>query len=72
MTKPATRRQREWRRRQACGIKLLTVPVREYDMANAMIEAGLLTVGEALDSAALGRAASDVLSEWTRRWVEKA
>jgi len=70
MTKPATRRQREWRRRQACGIRLLQVPVAEYPLANAAIEAGLLSVAEAIDPAALARAASDVLAEWSRRWSE--
>jgi len=72
MSKPATRRQREWRRRQACGIRLLTVPVAEYPLANAAIEAGLLSVAEAINPAALARAASDVLAEWSRRWSENS
>ena len=67
-----TKRQREWRRRRACGIKLLRVPVLEAELAAAMIESGRLSVDEALDAAALARGASDLLGDFARRWAEKA
>lgn len=67
-----SRHQREWRRRRACNIRLLRVPVLETELAWAMIESGRLSAAEALDPAALTRAASEILAEWAASWTEKA
>jgi hypothetical protein len=65
-------RQRRWRQRRARGVRRLSVDVEADEFTVALIEAGRLTEDEALDPVEVGKAASDVLSEWSHRWLVDA
>src|SRR5690349_13670731 len=57
------RRQRRWRQRRATGVRVLAVPVDEYKLAIALIEAGRVDPVEAMSPSVLAREASDILAE---------
>jgi hypothetical protein len=50
------RKQRNYRKRQACGLAIVQVPVRQYELASALIASGRLTVSEALERRAVEHA----------------
>jgi hypothetical protein len=64
----AALRKRRLRDRQRRGAIVLRVEVDEAELALAMLRAGRLGESEALCRGELERAASEVLSDWSRRW----
>jgi hypothetical protein len=47
---------------------VLKVPVLEFETLQALLEAGLLTVGEALDRRRVEHAVGRVVVDWARQW----
>ena len=69
MSTPASRKkQRAYRKRQACGVAVLRVPVHEHALAEALIASGRLGPIETLSRPAIEAAVADIVAEWTRRW----
>lgn len=66
----AAERQRRWRRRRACGIAVVKVVIPTYETAEALIAAGRISVADALDRRAVGRALSEVIVDWSQHWRE--
>lgn len=64
-------RTRRYRARQRAGISILRVPVPDYDLIEAMIEAQRITVAGALDRKQVEHAAGEVLAEWASHWLQK-
>jgi hypothetical protein len=64
-----TRAVRAYRQRQAAGLAVLRVPVVEYDVVQALIEAKRLTVGQALDRTQVEHVVAEILHEWAQRWL---
>ena len=50
---------------------MLAVPVDEYKLAIALIEAGRVDPVEAMSPSVLAREASDILAELSRQWAQK-
>jgi hypothetical protein len=57
-----------YRARQRAGLVVLKVPVLEFETLQALLEAGLLTVGEALDRRRVEHAVGRVVVDWARQW----
>jgi hypothetical protein len=57
-----------YRARQRAGLVVLKVAVLEFETLQALLEAGLLTVGEALDRRRVEHAVGRVVVDWARQW----
>jgi hypothetical protein len=68
---PAALKKRRYRRRLRDGLVVLRVEVAECELAEAMIAAGRLSPGAAVDRSELEAAAAAVLTEWAARWLRK-
>jgi hypothetical protein len=74
--KTNAQRSRDKRARQRAGVAVWRVPVVEYVILSAMIEAGRdraiggLTEAESLDPQKQAAAAWEVLAEWSKRWLK--
>jgi hypothetical protein len=64
----ARERQRRWRRRQRNGNCIFKLEANEHELAEASIEAGVLSPEEALSRAKLGEVAQGVLDAWQGHW----
>ena len=50
---------------------MLKVPVPAYDVVQALIESGRLTVAEALDRQRVAHAVAEVVVDWATPWGQK-
>ena len=66
---PAAKRQREYRRRQREGVRIVRNELMPYMIA-ALIKAGWLSKAEARDDAAREAAVFDLIDCWARRTLE--
>jgi hypothetical protein len=64
-----TDRTRRYRARQRAGVAILRIPVRNYDLITAMIEAQKITDAGSLDREQVERAVGEMLDEWSYRWL---
>jgi hypothetical protein len=67
-TKNSAAKVKAYRARQRAGLAVLKVPVPSYDVVQALIESGRLTVAEALDRQRVEHAVAEVVVEWTAPW----
>jgi hypothetical protein len=58
------------RARQRVGVAVLPVPIPAYDTVQALIEAGRLSVADALDQRKVAVAIGEVVAKWSRLWVK--
>lgn len=63
-------RQRTWRQRRATGLTVLQTPVPHYQVVEALIAAGRLSIADALDKRRVEHAAAEVLVEWAKDWTK--
>ncbi len=66
---PAAERQREYRRRQREGVRIVRNELMPYMIA-ALIKSGWLSMAEARDGAVLEAAVFDLIDCWARRTLE--
>ena len=70
MTQAEKKRQARYRQRRRYGLCVLKIPAIEHELANAMIEAGLLTEGQALCRGAIEHVAAELLADWAGAYRE--
>ena len=58
-----------WRQRRRLGLCVLKVPVVEYDVVQALIEAGRLTPAGALNRLEVEHSVAVILNEWAQHWL---
>jgi hypothetical protein len=64
----ARRKQRAYRKRLACGIAVLRVPIQHHELAEALIASGRLSIAETLDRRAVEHEVALLVEEWRRQW----
>jgi hypothetical protein len=67
----ARARQRRWRQRQRNGRCMFKIEVDEHALADAAIEAGVLTPAETLRREKLAEVAQGVLVAWLEHWRKR-
>lgn len=61
-------RKKAYRRRQAAGLAALRIWTRQYDLAEALIEANRLTPAQCLSRAEVERAVAEIVNDWCQHW----
>jgi hypothetical protein len=67
--RPATRRQRAYRRRAARGVSVLRIEVDFCATVDALLASSRLTPAAALHRHAVEKALGEVVSEWAAKWL---
>jgi hypothetical protein len=65
----ARKKQRAYRKRQACGVAVLRVETPLYPLVEAMLIAGRLTPEQALCRGEVERQVGTIVEEWRRQWA---
>jgi hypothetical protein len=65
----ARRKQRAYRKRQACGVAVLRVEAPLYPLVEAMLVAGRLSPERALRRCEIEREVGQIVEEWRRQWA---
>jgi hypothetical protein len=63
-------RQRRHRALDRAGIKVLRVKTKYFAFVEALLVAGRLTEESALQRSSVEAEASEILAEWSRRWLQ--
>jgi hypothetical protein len=62
------KKQRDYRRRQACGLAVLRVPIELHPVLEGLVAANRLSPGECLERTRVEHAIGDLVMEWVSKW----
>ena len=66
---PGAARARRARARHRAGLTVYAVAAHEHQLAEALVRAGRLTDGEALERAKVEKELSRLVDDWANRWL---